>query len=265
MKHIVWRASGCALALGWLAACGGGGRSEPAAPPATGLCATGVAYGTMTRTQPVAGKNAAAAVLGCSGAIDTPQWTQTAGPAVTLLSDKTQTISFDPPAAGLYAFNVAFNDPAGTPRTHNVAIDVAANVAASLITVRASHSVRMGGNVSVRAWPAAGSAVQSITWTQLEGPAVSLNTSDPFVAIFAAPTVGADTAIRLRATLTTAGGATDSDEVLVLVERHAQASPNDAGAPWAGEHVSRVLPLSHHQPVCERPRAVQLRRRPARQ
>jgi len=103
----------------------------------------------------------------------------------------------------------------------------------------------MGGNASVRAWPAAGTTVQSITWTQLEGPSVALNTSDPYVATFTAPNVGSDTAIRLRATLTAAGGTTDSDEVMVLVERHAQADP---GALWAGEHVSRVYPYRASSP-----------------
>jgi hypothetical protein len=236
------RAAAAVLVVGLLASCGGGGGSEPV-PPATGLCATGVAFGTVTRAQAGVGKNAAAAVLGCSGAIAAPQWTQTAGPTVALLSDKTQTISFDPPAAGSYAFNVAFTDPAGTARTQAVAVDVAGGT--SLLTLRASHSVRMGGNASVRAWPAAGTTVQSITWTQLEGPPVALNTSDPYVAIFTAPTVGSDTAIRLRATLTTPSGATDSDEVMVLVERHVQAS---AGALWAGEHVSRVYPYRTGSP-----------------
>jgi hypothetical protein len=238
MTGIVGRAAAAALVVILLASCGGGGgASEPAPAPATGLCATGVAFGTVTRAQARVGKNAAAAVLGCSGAIAAPRWIQTAGPAVTLLSDKTQTISFDPPAAGSYAFSVAFTDRSGTARTQAVVIDVAAGT--PLLTLRASHSVRMGGNASVRAWPASGSAVQSITWTQVEGPPVALNTSDPYVAIFTAPSVGSDTAIRLRATLTTTGGATDSDEVMVLVEGHAQA---DAGALWAGEHVSRVYP-----------------------
>ena len=96
-----------------LAACGGGGGSapDPAPAPPSGLCATGVAFGTVTRAQARVGKNAAAAVLGCSGAIGAPRWTQTAGPAVALESDKTQTISFDPPSAGTYAFDVAFTDP----------------------------------------------------------------------------------------------------------------------------------------------------------
>lgn len=233
-----WRAAASVLAM-LVASCGGGGgASEPAPAPPSGLCATGAAFGTVVRSQARVGKNAAAAVLGCSGAIGAPRWTQTAGPAVALLSDLTQTISFDPPAAGNYAFDVAFTDPSGMARAQAVTLDVTADT--SLITLRASHSVRMGGNASVRAWPAAGAGVQSIQWTQLEGPPVALNTSDPYVAIFTAPAVSSDTVIRLRATLTATGGATDSDEVMVLVERHVQAAPNDAGAVWSGDHVSRV-------------------------
>ena len=122
----------------------------------------------------------------------------------------------------------------------------------------------MGGNASVRAWPAAGAGVQSIQWTQLEGPAVSLNTSDPYVAIFTAPTVSSDTAIRLRATLTTTGGATDSDEVMVLVERHVQAAANDAGRVVVRRARVARAPVPQHQPICRRPRALRLRRRTTR-
>ncbi|MCW5661578.1 MAG: hypothetical protein KIT60_28085 [Burkholderiaceae bacterium] len=236
----------CAGLLGALASCGGGS-SEPA-PSHSGLCASGVSHGVVARAQASVGKNAAAAVLGCSGAIGQPRWTQTTGPAVTLLADKTQTLSFDAPSAGSYRFQLAFVDPAGSARTEEVALEVAAHVAPSLLTLRASHSVRMGGNASVRAWPAAGTSVQAIRWTQLEGPPVTLNTADPYVAIFTAPAVGSDTVIRLRATLTTTGGATDSDEVMVLVERHTQAAADDAAAVWAGQHVSRVYPFRAASP-----------------
>ena len=176
------------------------------------------------------------------GGIANPRRTQTGGPAVALLSDKTQTISFDPPQAGSYAFRVSFRDPAGTDRTQDVTLAATGNTAATQLTLRVSQSVRMGGNVSVRAWPTvpAGDAVQSITWTQVEGPAVTLNTSDSHVALFVAPDVAGDTPIRLRATLRTNSGAVDSDEVLVLVERYVQAAASDTQAIWGGDHVSRV-------------------------
>ncbi|MFO1266949.1 MAG: hypothetical protein U1F67_09395 [Rubrivivax sp.] len=69
-----------------------------------------------------------------------------------------------------------------------------------------------------------------------------------------------DTPIRLRATLTTGSGRTASDEVLVLVERHAQASPSDSAACWRNDHVSRVHVFNGSSPFCGR--AGELRLRP---
>ena len=244
MKHIAYRVAALA-GLCWLTACGGGGGGgDPPAPPPSsgGLCANGVSFAVVATAAPAPGKNAGAAVVGCSGAIDNPQWTQTAGPAVTLLSDKTQTLSFEPPAAGSYGFRLSFRDAAGSDRSQDVTLAASGAAAPTRMTLRVSQSVRMGGNVSVRAWPtlASGESFGSITWTQVEGPTVTLNTSDPYVALFVAPDVTRDTPIRLRATLRTASGVTDSDEVLVLVERHVQAPQSDNTAVWNGDHVSRV-------------------------
>jgi hypothetical protein len=232
-----------------LAACGGGGGGAGVTPPPTaaGLCTGSASFGIVATANAVIDKNVAAAVVGCSGAIASPQWTQTGGPAnVSLLSAKTQTISFEPATAGTYTFNVAFTDPNGAARSEAVSIDVAGRSTASLVVARASHSVRMGGNVSVRAWPQVGA--QSITWSVVEGPAVTLNTADPNVAIFTAPSVARDTPMRLRATLVSSAGATDTAEVMVLVERHTQAADNDNSALWSGAHVSRVYPYRATSP-----------------
>jgi hypothetical protein len=229
-----------------LVSCGGGGGDSPPPgppPPTASVCAsTARAYDVYSTTAVPLGKNAAATVAGCTGAIDAPRWTQTGGPALALLADKTQTISFDPPQAGTYSFQVNFTDPNGTPRAETLSIAATGTLPATRLTLRASQSVRMGGNVSVRAWPTvgAGDSVQSITWTQLEGPAVQLDTTDSYVALFKAPTVTRDTLIRLRATLLTVNGVTNSDEALVLVERYAQAPQSDNDAVWGGDHVSRV-------------------------
>lgn len=235
-----------------LTACGGGGggSSEPPPPTNGALCANGASFAVVTSAAPSPGKNAAAAVVGCSGAISNPQWTQTSGPAVALLADRTQTISFEPPAAGSYGFRLSFRDPAGADRSQDVVVAAAGTAAATRLTLRVSQSVRMGGNVSVRAWPvlASGEAFQSITWTQMEGPTVTLDTSDPYVALFVAPDVTRDTPIRLRATLRTASGLTDTDEAMVLVERHVQMPASDADAVWSGDHVSRVYAFKPASP-----------------
>lgn len=216
------------------------------------LCsAAGAVFDSFATPNAAVGRNAGVTVAGCSGGLTVPQWRQTGGPSVTLVSDKTQTLSFDPPAAGDYAFEASFTDANGVPRTQTVTLRAAPpSDAQARVTVRASLSVRMGGKVSVRAWPTLpeGDAVKAVTWTQIEGPPVTLDTRTSRLALFTAPDVPRDTLIRLRATLYTEQGRSDSDEVMILVERYAQADANDDNAMWAGEHVGRVYAYKGKSP-----------------
>ncbi|MBI3368545.1 MAG: hypothetical protein HY021_08915 [Burkholderiales bacterium] len=224
----------------------------PRARSLSTLCtAPGAAYGVYATPDATVGKNVALTVGGCSGTIDAPQWRQTAGPTLVLPSDKTQTISFDPVDVGSYAFQLSFTDPSGVARSESVTLDaVAAAPGATRVTLRASLSVRMGGKVSVRAWPtvADGDAVKAVKWTQIEGPAVELDTRTSRLVLFTAPQVSRDTVIRLRATLYTDKGQTDSDDVLILVERYSQAPASDGNALWGGDHVSRVYAYKPDSP-----------------
>lgn len=207
------------------------------------LCAGGQAVDRFTTPRPQVGRNAALAIVGCTGAIGAPQWRQTEGPAVPLPADKTQTISFDPPEPGRYGFELRFTDPQGLGRTETLTLDAApASAGPAQLSVRASLSVRMGGKVSVRAWPTLpeGDEVKAVTWTQVEGPAVTLNLDTSRLALFTAPTVSRDTLVRLRATLHTTQGRRVSDEVAVLVEYHRQAPASQPAYLWAGEHVPRL-------------------------
>jgi hypothetical protein len=207
------------------------------------LCSNGASHAVFATPEARVGRNLGITLAGCSGAIGNPQWQQTAGPAVTLAAHKTQTVSIDPPSPGAYAFRVNFTDPAGAIRSESVAVSVgAAESSPAALTVRASHSARMGGKVSVRAWPTLpeGDSVKAVTWTQIEGPAVTLDTRTSRLALFTAPEVARDTPVRLRATLHTSNGLSASDEVMVLIERQAQAAASDTHALWAGDHVPRV-------------------------
>jgi hypothetical protein len=246
----------CAALIATLAACGGGGGggggSTPV-PPASSRCDGGVAAFTVGDSSVPAGKTAGAVVGGCAAPVTEVSWTQTAGPAVTLLSATTQAIGFDAPAAGSYGFAVSYRVGAAA-RTDNVTVTVTAPAAtASRITARVDQAVRKGGKASVRAWDtlAAGDSVQSITWSQLEGPAVTLDTTDARRAIFTAPEVATDTLLRFRVTLRTASGVTDSDDVMVLVENAAQApaDPNNTGPHvFSDSHVSRVYAYKRASP-----------------
>lgn len=223
---------------------------------ASGVCANNAdAYAMFATPQASVGKNLAVTLAGCSGALTSPQWRQMEGPTLALIADKTQTLSLEPTQAATYVFQVLFNDARGLPHFKNLRITVGdgaatAPVGSARLTVRASQSVRMGGKVSVRAWPsvADGDNVKLVTWAQIEGPSVELDTRTSRLALFTAPVVDRDTVIRLRATLHTDQGQTDSDDVLILVERYLQAPASDSNAMWAGEHVPRLYAYQANGP-----------------
>jgi hypothetical protein len=228
-----------------IAGCGGGGGSAPAPPL---VCADPAAiFSTYADASIAVGKAAGAVIAGCSGPLANVRWTQTAGPSVALLSDRTQAISFEPPSAGTYSFRVDFADASGAARSASVSVEASVPSAGVQVVARADQAVRKGGTVSLRVWPPAGAGEQT-SWQQLDGPAATLDTSDPNRIIFNAPEVGADTALRFRVTRRTASGNTDSDDVLVLVENYAQAPAGNAAYVFSGAHVSRVHPYRGASP-----------------
>lgn len=234
-------------ALGACGGGGGGGGTPVPVPPSSSRC-DAVATFTVADAAAVAGKTAGAVVGSCGLSFSHVSWTQTGGPPVSLMSARSPAISFDAPSAGTYSFAVSYQRP-GLNRTETLSVNVAAptTAPASTVTLRADQAVRKGGKASIRAWPsiAAGDSLQSLSWTQLEGPTVTLDTSDSRRAIFTAPDVSSDTLLRFRVTLRTAGGVSDSDEVMVLVENvaPAPADPNNSGSHvFSDLHVSRVYP-----------------------
>ena len=129
-------------------------------------------------------------------------------------------------------------------QTGNVSVIAVAPSAAAAVLVRVDHAARKGGNVSLRAWPAL-AAGETNTWTQTAGPQVTLDVSDPNRVLFVAPEVTRDTALTFRVTRRTASGATDTDDVFVLIENYAQAPPDPSGSlpfVFSDLHVSRTYP-----------------------
>lgn len=218
-----------------LLSCGGsGGGGGGGTPPLTGP------YAVVADTSVTAGKVAGAVIAGLDYALTDVFWTQTSGPAVTLLSARSQAISFEAAQAGSHQFSVSFRDDTGTTRTQTATVNVTAAASGSQVVARVDHAVRAGGNVSLRAWEtlAAGDSSPTFTWTQTDGPTVTLDTSDPRRVLIVAPGVTRDTVLQFRVTMQTALGS-DSDTVLVLVEGHTPA-PIGAGYVFEGRHVSRV-------------------------
>ncbi|MBZ2206689.1 hypothetical protein [Massilia soli] len=173
-----------------------------------------------------AGKTAAASVLACgSGLMGDVSWTQVSGPAITMLSAQSPTVSFDAAGPGVVKLRADVRLASGATESPTVDITVEPRGAGSFVTVRSDHSVRPGTDTSVRAWPtlAAGENLTRIVWTQVSGPTVEMNTSDERVLMFRAPTVASDTALKFRATMTTSLGRQDADDVIIAVERQTLA------------------------------------------
>src|SRR5258706_10157789 len=134
-----------------------------AAPAARVSCVTsGAADSEFAPATVTVGKSAVAAVASCtptggttSGALTNVQWTQTAGPVtVPLLSDKSQAISFEPPQAGTYTFDVAFTDPGSNAQTRTVNINASAPATTnSTVVARVNQATRMFSSISMRAGP----------------------------------------------------------------------------------------------------------------
>jgi hypothetical protein len=249
---------------GLVTACGGGDSPAPAPTPAPAPAPAPPPAGpspTCTGTEPFSavadasvavGKAAGAVIAGCSGPLAEVVWTQTAGPIVDILSYTSQAITFEPASTpGLtYSFRVNFRDAGGVQRSATVSTVATAAPTPALVLARVDQAVRKGGSVSLRAWPTL-AAGETNTWTQIAGPQVTMDASDPNRVLFVAPEVTRDTALVFRVTRRTAAGATDSDDVMVLVENHAQAPADPAGTgpyTFSDMHVSRVYPYRANGP-----------------
>ncbi|SHH17435.1 hypothetical protein [Massilia sp. CF038] len=230
-----------------LAACGGGGGGSGGTTPNIVLtppdsCSSQIQI--VSDATVASGKVAGAAVLSCGAPLQSVVWSQVSGPQVALSAAETPTVAIE--TAGkvgtvrLKADVVLAN---GSPASATADIVIDAAPASSYITLRNDHSVRPGTDTSIRAWPylaASGETVTNITWTQVAGPKVTMDTTDKSVLMFKSrdlADVPNDVALKFRATVTTSTGKTDSDDVIVSIDRQA-ATPNG----YIFEHTARVHP-----------------------
>jgi hypothetical protein len=226
-----------ALAIATMfAACGGGGGNPTSVPGKVDTPATPTPTPTPTPgdTRPdgckayivadktvAAGKTGGASVLSCGGPLADVSWTQVSGPAVTLQAARSPTVSFETREKGLIVLRADLVLADGTRLSLSTEVSVGDAPAGSFISLRADHSVRPEVQTSVRAWPtlAGGDSVASIVWTQVGGPTVKMDTENRQLLMFKAPASASDVVLRFRATMTTSGGTTDSDEVLISLDQ----------------------------------------------
>lgn len=235
-----------------LAACGGGGGDSGTPPPAPEpSCGINI----VADANVAAGKTAGASALSCGGPLTSVTWSQVSGPTVSLPAAGTPTVAVETSATGVIRLKADAVLANGTTASATTDITVGAAVTGSFLTLRVDHSLRPGTDTSVRAWPTlvGGETLTKIEWTQIAGPTVTMNTADQQVLMFKAPLLAAvpnDVALKFRATMTTSSGKTDSDEVIVSIDRQA-ATPQG----YIFERTARVHPYrpgSVYSPVLAR-------------
>jgi hypothetical protein len=244
-----------------LAACGGGGGGSspsptptptPAPTPTPTPTPTPCTSGTVTLVAsgvPQAGHNVEVQAQACGFTLGDPQWTQTQGAPLPLLSPRSAAMSLEP-AAGNYAFTFSYLDARGQRQTQDLQMQVAGATGQALV-VRGDPSLWTGDGASLRAWlpglSAADAAAATYTWTQTEGPAaVGLQGAGTPRILFKGPLVGTDTALQFRVDVKLANGTSLSQGFRVLV----QPLPGTTGQPLfdAGNPSSRVYPYLRSSP-----------------
>jgi hypothetical protein len=239
------RASAALLSVA-LAACGGGGGGGGSSPPVNPVppppaptppgCTIKITADTTVRTVQTAG----ATVEACGSAtLASVTWSATGPAPIDLIATRSPTISFQSPTAGVVKLKVDATLADGTAASAMADVTVEQYVSGPSITLRNDHSVRPGAGTSVRAWTQGLGAdtVASITWQQISGTPVTMDTSDSRVLMFQAPTAPAGGVLKFRATLATSSGATSSDEVIIGIDPE-PAAPND----YLFDSAQRVYP-----------------------
>ncbi len=175
------------------------------------------------------------------GSIQSWRWSRVSGPAVALHNTSGRTVSFTAPAsASSIQLRLTVTDSQGAVDSDDIIITVeepapepnkapTANAGANR-TVSGAETVTLTGSASDL-----DGTIESWSWTQVNGPTVSLNGAGTSAVTFTAPDSVAD--IRLRLTVTDDDGATDTDDVTITVE--VDIEPDNT----TGELLSDMLPL----------------------
>jgi hypothetical protein len=127
---------------------------------------------------------------GSLGDIDSYQWTQTGGPAVSLTNAGASRASFTVPsgfASDTLTFRVTVTSPGGRTSSDDVdvVVDANPNAPAPVVNVAPVPATQRGSTATV---DASGSTnASSFVWTQTGGPTVTLNTDNPAKPTFTFP------------------------------------------------------------------------------
>lgn len=160
-------------------------------------------------------------------------WQQTSGTPIRLVSQNSPVLAFDIPTAGNYSFSLHVE---GTDinSSENISISASDNVVGQL-NIRQDHQVVAGNGVSLRLAQAAALDSASISWCVAMGDDLTVDLSDPFRPLFAAPTVQQDSITQLRVSAAV-NGVTVTEDAFVLTTAQAPISSPYFDLPVARTH-----------------------------
>ncbi|MFI1989450.1 PKD domain-containing protein [Actinoplanes sp. NPDC020271] len=108
---------------------------------------------------------------GSTGEVDSYRWTQTAGPEVIVTGGTTASASFVAPSPGTYAFTLTLTGPGGQQTSEPVTVTVVA-AAKPVAEAGPDRTIQRGKAVTLDG--SASSGVETYSWKQVSGPAVTL-------------------------------------------------------------------------------------------
>ncbi|MFY0575473.1 PKD domain-containing protein [Cystobacter fuscus] len=152
------------------------------------------------------------------GTITSLQWTQTAGPVVTLSGAQSSEARFTAPrvsARTVLKFRLTATDNGGASDSSDTEVVVRDVLASPVVDAGPDLAVNEGQRVTIQ-----GRANQSgvtYRWTRGPGPAVTLNGANTAVVSFTAPAVTADSVLTLKLTVLGQTGAAGFDTVNVTI------------------------------------------------
>ena len=178
------------------------------------------------------------------GTVSDITWTQTSGENVNLLTPHQKGIAFTPELAGIYNFEVTFNDEKNQAQTLSQQLTVTDTQ--SKISARLGHVVSEGNKVSLRVSFDDNLAVENINWEQTSGPTVTLSESNSLgktAIFFNAPNVTQDTLVTFE-TIISSGNSSYKDTVALLIEN----KNNISSSALFEERVSDVFTYNTNSP-----------------
>ncbi len=152
------------------------------------------------------------------GTITSLQWTQTAGPVVTLSGAQSAVARFTAPpvsARTVLKFRLTATDNGGASGSDGTEVVLRDVPDAPVVNAGPDLAINEGERVTLRG--SADPSGVSFLWTRVSGPAVTLSGATTAVVSFTAPAVTADSVLTLKLTAQGRKGAAGSDTVNVTL------------------------------------------------